>query len=42
VGKLFDENGKIKDAAAYAERIKNFLAELNWYAEALKAAKKPG
>jgi len=39
VQNLFDEKGIIKNAAAYAERIKNFLDELTWYAKALKPAR---
>jgi len=34
--KLLDESGGIKDPSAYAERIKKFLDELRFYAEALK------
>ena len=37
VYKLF-ENGKIKDTRYY-ERVKKFLEELSWYAEALKIAR---
>ncbi len=35
VQNLFDENGGIKDNT-YADRVKNFLAELEWYAGVLK------
>ena len=35
---LFDEQGAIKDPS-YDERVKKFLDELLWYANALKAAK---
>lgn len=37
---LFDEKGIIKDPTPYKERIKAFLDELNFYAAALKAARK--
>ena len=36
---LFDASGKIKDAAAYKDRLANFFTELNKYAMALKAAR---
>jgi NAD(P)H-dependent FMN reductase len=40
VQNLFDEKGIIKDASAYEKRIKTFLDELSWYANALKTARK--
>ena len=41
VGSSFDEEGKAIDEA-YEKRIKKFLDELNWYASALKEARKNG
>lgn len=38
VSGLFDENNKIKNPA-YLENVKKFLAELVWYAQALKKAR---
>ncbi len=35
----FDENGTPKDAAAWKKRSDDFLDQLEWYAEALKAAR---
>lgn len=36
---LFDENGSMKDAKAYAGRLKRFFEELAYYANALKPAR---
>ena len=33
---LFDENGNLKDEAAYESRVKNFLDELVWMSRALR------
>lgn len=41
VGNSFDEKGKALDEA-YPKRIKRFLDELNWYANALKKARTEG
>jgi NAD(P)H-dependent FMN reductase len=38
VRQLFDENGAIKDPL-YHDRVKKFLDELVWYAQALKTAR---
>lgn len=38
IEKLFDEEGNIKDLT-YQGRIKKFLDELNWHAQALKIAR---
>ena len=35
----FDEDGRAKDPAAWDRRAGKFVAELEWYAEALKAAR---
>jgi NAD(P)H-dependent FMN reductase len=39
VQNLFDESGNIKNET-YFNKVKNFLSELTWYAEALKGSKK--
>ena len=39
VQNLFDEKGAIKDGS-YKGRVKSFLDELSWYANALKTARK--
>jgi NAD(P)H-dependent FMN reductase len=41
VQNLFDENNKIKDKS-YHNRVKGFLEELAWYANALKTAREKG
>ena len=41
VGKSFDEEGNAQDKA-YERRIQRFLDELEWYAHALKEARKGG
>jgi len=40
VQNLFDEKGTMKDPVSYKDRIKSFLDELTWYANALKPARK--
>ena len=39
VHEAFDENGTPKDAAAWKKRSDDFLEQLEWYAEALTAAR---
>ncbi|VVB56854.1 NADPH-dependent FMN reductase [uncultured archaeon] len=39
VHEAFDETGKPNDAAAWQKRSDGFLEQLEWYAEALKAAR---
>ena len=41
INDLFDVNGEIKDKS-YDDRVKTFLDELMWYANALKRARKNG
>ena len=40
VQNLFDEKGGLKEPGSYDKRIKAFLDELLWYANALKTARK--
>ncbi|MDX1419002.1 MAG: NADPH-dependent FMN reductase [Rubricoccaceae bacterium] len=42
VGDAFDEDGTPHDAEAWGKRTDKFLAELCWYAHALKAARAEG
>jgi NAD(P)H-dependent FMN reductase len=39
VDSLFDDKGVLKDKKAYAPRVKAFLEELVWYAQALNKAR---